>query len=119
MSRPRVILVEDESLVALMMEDLLDELGCEVIASFAALGPALAWLQETSRVPDGAVLDVNLGGQMVFPLAAELAARKIPFVFATGYGALADQRFAQSPLIHKPVDLAKLAPAIELFGRAA
>jgi len=118
MTRPQVILVEDESLVALMMEDLLSELGCEVIASFAALSPAMDWLKGQSRKPDGAVLDVNLGGQMVFPLAAELAARDVPFAFATGYGALSDDRFAAAPVLHKPVDLGKLASVVGMFGKA-
>ncbi len=117
--RPQVILVEDESLVALMMEDLLNELGCDVIASFASLPPALAWLESQEARPDGALLDVNLGGQMVFPLAAELEARKVPFAFATGYGALADERFAARPLIHKPVDLGKLASVVDIFAKAA
>ena len=119
MTRPQVILVEDESLVALMMEDLLNELGCDVVASFASLSPALAWLEIQKTKPDGALLDVNLGGQMVFPLAAELAAQEVPFAFATGYGALADERFASRPLIHKPVDLGKLASVVEIFAKAA
>ncbi len=117
--RPRVILVEDESLVALMMEDLLNELGCDVVASFASLCPALAWLAAQDETPDGALLDVNLGGQMVFPLAAELAARQVPFAFATGYGALSDDRFIARPLIHKPVDLGKLASVVDIFAKAA
>ena len=119
MTRPQIILVEDESLVALMMEDLLSELGCDVVASFAALEPALEWLKGQTRKIDGALLDVNLGGQMVFPLACELAARDVPFVFATGYGALSDERFATAPLIHKPVDAGKLAPVVDLFAKAA
>ena len=119
MRRPQVILVEDESLVALMMEDLLSELGCDVVASFASLPPALDWLKSQTRKPDGALLDVNLGGQMVFPLAVELAAQDVPFAFATGYGALADERFSQAPLIHKPVDLGKLGPIVDLFAKAA
>lgn len=115
MTSPRVILVEDESLVALMMEDLLTELGCEVIAWFSAVGPAIAWLADQDVVPDGAVLDVNLGGEMVFPLAEALQRRGVPFAFATGYGALPDGRFADSPVISKPVDPRRLAPVVAQF----
>jgi len=116
MTSPRVILVEDESLVALMMEDLLAELGCEVVASFSALGPALAWLEAQAAGPDGALLDVNLGGEMVFPLAEALQVRGVPFAFATGYGALPDGRFTDAPLINKPVDPRKLGPVVAQFG---
>lgn len=119
MSRPRVILVEDESLVAMMMEDLLDEVGCDVVASFGALSPAMAWLDGRADLPDGAVLDVNLNGETVFPLAAALAERGVPFIFATGYGAVGDERFVEAPLLHKPVDAGRLAPLVSLFGRAA
>ena len=62
MSLLRIILVEDEPLVAMMMEDMLADLGCEVAASFGALGAALSWLAEQQTPPDGAVLDVNLKG---------------------------------------------------------
>ncbi|MFN3513141.1 MAG: response regulator [Phenylobacterium sp.] len=119
MSGPCVILVEDEPLVAMMMEDLLVELGCRV-AAFGALAPALAWLADQPAPPDGAVLDVNLGGgETVFPLAKALQARGVPFVFATGYGALPENGFSDAPLIHKPVDTGKLRPLIEAFGAAA
>lgn len=116
MSRPRVILVEDESLVALMMEDLLSELGCEVVASFGVLKEAMDWLDDAVGCLDGALLDVNLGGEMVFPLAAALREKQVPFVFATGYGALSDDRFVSAPLLHKPVNIGDLAPVVNLFG---
>jgi CheY-like chemotaxis protein len=116
MSPPRILLVEDETLVAMMMEDLLEEVGCEVAASFGALGPALAWLEGQDAAPDGALLDVNLGGEMVFPLALALRTRGVPFVFATGYGALPDDRFADAVVLHKPVSSGALAGAIVAFG---
>jgi two-component SAPR family response regulator len=117
MSQPRVILVEDESLAALLMEDMLRDLGCEVVASFESLSPALEWLKGRADLPDGAVLDVNLGGEKVFPLAVALEDRGIPFVFATGYGAVECDRFANAPLLHKPVDPGALAPVIDRFGK--
>ena len=117
MSAPRVILVEDEPLVAMMMEDLLAELGCEIAGSFGALAPAMDWLAAQDTPPDGAVLDVNLGGgETVRPLAWALRERGVPFVFATGYGALPDDDFPEAPLLHKPVDSGKLWPAVRAFA---
>ncbi|HEX5378721.1 MAG TPA: response regulator [Phenylobacterium sp.] len=116
----RVILVEDEALVALMMEDLLEELGCQIVASFGALAPALEWLDAQSTLPDGAVLDVNLGGgDDVFPLARALRDRGVPFAFATGYGVLPDEGFAEATVLHKPVDLGMLWPVVKSFRPAA
>ena len=120
MSLLRIILVEDEPLVAMMMEDMLADLGCEIAASFGALGAALSWLAEQQTPPDGAVLDVNLGGgETVFPLATALRARGVPFVFATGYGALPSDCFPDAPLIHKPVDQRQLLPVVQAFATAA
>ena len=120
MKTVRVILVEDEALVAMMMEDLLKELGCQIVASFGSLGPALEWLTEQSTPLDGAVLDVNLGGgEYVFPLARALQARGVPFTFATGYGALPEDGFAEAPVLRKPVDLGMLWPVVEAFRAAA
>jgi two-component SAPR family response regulator len=111
----RVIVVEDEVLAAMMLEDLLSDLGCEVVASLGGLDQALDWLAAQDELPDGALLDVNLGGEMVFPFAEALAERQVPFAFATGYGALADDRFSQAPLIHKPVDLGRLSQVVAGF----
>lgn len=112
-----MILVEDEPLVAMMMEDLLAELGFDIAASFGALAPALGWLEGQTKLPDGAVLDVNLGGgETVFPFAEALKARGVPFVFATGYGSLADDRFSKCPILHKPVDAGSLWPMVQKFA---
>ncbi len=81
----RVLVVEDEMLVAALLEDRLEALGCHVIGPATAVGQALELLK-TEEV-DAAVLDVNLGGEKVFPVADVLAARGIPFLFATAYGA--------------------------------
>jgi CheY-like chemotaxis protein len=119
MTAPRVILVEDEPLVAMMMEDLLIDLGCEVAGSFGSLAAAIEWLSGQSVPPDGALLDVNLGGgETVFPLAEALRARGVPFAFATGYGALPTDSFADAPLILKPVDEGKLWPVVQAFAAA-
>jgi CheY-like chemotaxis protein len=116
----RVILVEDEPLVAMMMEDLLSDLGCEIAASLGSLSTALAWLEKSAERIDGAVLDVNLGGgETVFPLAEALRRRGVPFAFATGYGALPSDRYPETPLIHKPVNLEQLLPVVQAFAAAA
>jgi CheY-like chemotaxis protein len=117
---PRVILVEDEPLVAMMMEDLLLDLGCEIAGSFGSLGAAMAWLGSFDGGLDGALLDVNLGGgETVFPLAEALRARGVPFAFATGYGVLPSDAYPETPLIHKPVDEGQLLPVVQAFAAAA
>jgi CheY-like chemotaxis protein len=81
--KARVLLVEDESLVAMMVEDSLIELGYEVAAVVASVDAALAALQRGGI--DCAMLDVNLGGTPSFPIAEALEARGIPYIFVTGY----------------------------------
>lgn len=116
-ARPRVIVVEDEALVAVMLEDLLGDFGCEVVGSFAMLDDALDWLEGQAIPPDGALLDVNLGGELVYPLADALAARGAPFVFASGYArSKLDPRFAHVPLLEKPIDDRRLRAVAESFA---
>ncbi|MFZ0268208.1 response regulator [Caulobacter sp.] len=119
---PRIMIVEDEALVALMVEDLLTEFGCEISGSFGAVDDALAYLKDAATPPpalDGAVLDVNIGGTMVFPVAERLRAAGIPFVFATGYGALPRKGFEDVVVLNKPINPVLLRDAIEGFGKAA
>ncbi len=80
----RVLLVEDESVVAMLIEDILGELGCEVVGPVAQVRKAVEMAQHETI--DAAILDVNLNGHDVYPVADVLAARNIPFIFATGYG---------------------------------
>jgi CheY-like chemotaxis protein len=81
----RVLVVEDEALVAMLVEDALIEAGAIVIGPAATVSEALALLSHTT--PDVAVLDLNLAGETSTPVADALAAGGIPFVVATGYGA--------------------------------
>ena len=81
----RVLVVEDEVLVAALLEDRLEAMGCHVVGPATAIEDALELLK-TEEI-DAAVLDVNIGGQKVFPVADALAAKDIPFLFATAYGA--------------------------------
>ena len=83
--RKRVLLVEDESLIAMMMDQALRELDFDVVGPFGTVREALAAIEY--EPVDAGVLDINLGGEMAYPIAQFLEARKIPFVFMTGYGA--------------------------------
>jgi CheY-like chemotaxis protein len=80
----RVLVVEDEMMVSMLIEDMLADLGCAVVGPASRLDEAID-LMNTSDL-DCAVLDVNLGGQPIFPLADLLRERGTPFAFATGYG---------------------------------
>ena len=80
----RVLVVEDEMMVAMLMEDMLADLGCIVVGPISRLDEAMESVSELEL--DCAVLDVNLGDQSVFPLADLLLERGIPYAFATGYG---------------------------------
>jgi CheY-like chemotaxis protein len=97
----RVLVVEDEFLIALMIEDMLTELGCAQVWQAGSVSDALAILRV--RQPDAAVLDVNLAGEPAYPVAEQLEARKVPFVFTTGYGQQGmPNPWAQRPIIQKP-----------------
>ncbi len=80
----KVLVLEDETLVSMMVEDMLMDLGCEIIGPFSRLDQALNAVKEGVEF-DMALLDVNLGGERSFPLAEVLAEKNIPFVFTTGY----------------------------------
>jgi CheY-like chemotaxis protein len=79
----KVLLVEDEMMLAMLAEDTLTELGCAVVSA-SRIGSALALVR--SDTFDVALLDVNVAGEEVYPVADALIERGIPFVFATGYG---------------------------------
>jgi CheY-like chemotaxis protein len=97
----RVLVVEDEMLVAAMLEGMIADLGHELAGNAAKLDQALAMAQ--SETFDFAVLDVNLDGKEIYPVAEVLAARGIPFVFCTGYGPRRlPERHRSRPILHKP-----------------
>jgi CheY-like chemotaxis protein len=97
----RVLVVEDEMLLAMGMMDMLATFGCEVIGPAFRVHEALR-LAETQAM-DGAVLDVNLAGENVFPVADALAARDIPFLFTTGYGLTGLRECdCNQPMLQKP-----------------
>ena len=88
MKKRKVLLVEDEALVAMMMEDVLADLGWEVAGSFGDVAPTLDWLEKNEDL-DAAVLDINLGTENVFPVAEALKARGTPFTFNTEWRTMA------------------------------
>jgi CheY-like chemotaxis protein len=103
----RVLVVEDEPLVALMMTELIRSLGAEVVGPFGSIGEASS--ARTGDI-DVAVLDINVGGELVYPLAERLAARATPLLFLTGYDSKSvDPRFKGSNILTKPVDPSELA----------
>lgn len=107
----RVLLIEDDALVSMLMESMLEDLGCILAASVATLDEALQWGAE--RGFDAALLDVNLAGREVFPVADLLASRSVPFIFASGYGEAAlPERFRGRPVLGKPFELDQLADAL-------
>jgi two-component sensor histidine kinase/two-component SAPR family response regulator len=110
----RVMIVEDEVLIGMMMKDALTGLGLAVVGPFVTVDDAMRALEEDPV--DFAILDVNLGGEWVYPVADRLATRGIPFVFVTGYGGEGlDGRFAQTPVFEKPIEPHVLET---MFGRA-
>jgi len=80
---PRVLVVEDESLIAMLVEDGLETLGYEVVGPVGTVDAALRIVEQTPF--DLALLDINLGGKQSFPIAEALESRGIPYVFLTGY----------------------------------
>lgn len=109
----RLLVVEDEAMVAMLVEDMLTDLGCVVVGVAGTVANGLAVVGAGDVALDGAVLDVNIGGEKVFPVADALAARGVPFLFATGYGAagVAD-RYADKRVIAKPFQSRVLEDAL-------
>jgi CheY-like chemotaxis protein len=99
----RILVVEDEMFVAMLVEDLLAELGCQVVGPAASVAQALQLLDGSDL--DGALLDVNLGQEKVYPVAEALRRTQIPYVFVTGYGVAGLERaYRNDPTIQKPFD---------------
>jgi CheY-like chemotaxis protein len=107
----RVLVVEDETVLAVTIEEILQDLGCVVVGPVGRLEAALK-LATDGRL-DAAVLDISIRGGLVFPVAEKLRTRQIPFVFASGYGewALPDA-FADQPRLTKPFTVQELEAAM-------
>ena len=110
----RILVVEDETLIALMIEGILQELGCVVVGPVAKLGAALRLATEEAL--DAAILDVAIRGGQVFPVAEQLLARGIPFVLASGYGDWSlPGNLRDQPRLTKPFARHELEQQVELL----
>jgi CheY-like chemotaxis protein len=99
----KVLVVEDEALVSMLLEDMLSDLGCEIVGPIMRLREALAMAEDESQAIDVAILDVNLAGERSFPVAEALEKRGCLFVLATGYDdAGIDERWRARPMLRKP-----------------
>lgn len=111
----RILLVEDEMLVAMNLEDMLLTLGHEVAGLANRLEAALALAREGDF--DIAMLDVNLAGQPSFPVADALRERGLPFLFATGYGVAGiAEEYRSAPVIQKPFRMQDLEQALQAIS---
>ena len=107
----RALIVEDEAVISFLIEDMLGELGVSEVRHGASVRAAISALD--AAAPDFAVLDVNLGGERVYPVAERLEKDGVPFVFITGYGKSGiDPRWAEKIVIQKPFNLDMLTAAL-------
>jgi len=115
----RLLLVEDELMVGLFMQDLLKTIGYRPTEPIARLSEAIN--AATRERFDGAILDMNLNGEIVYPLAELLTEQRVPFLFVTGYGQHSlDPRFTRVPVLQKPVVQDELAGALSrVLGSAS
>ena len=103
----RILVVEDEYLVAALIEQILESAGCIVLGPIPRVPEALDAVNDDDC--DAAVLDVNLAGELINPVADALCERDVPFMFVTGYGANAlPSQYAEQPHIGKPFRMAEL-----------
>lgn len=108
----RILIVEDEFLLADDLRRALGEAGAIVLGPVASLEDALHAIRSEQQL-DGVVLDVNLGGDLAYPAADLLLQRQVPFAFTTGYDeAVIPPRFAHVPLCQKPINLTQVLRAI-------
>lgn len=105
----KVLVVEDEGIIAMLLEDMLSELGHELVASAGNINDAR---EAAKREFDLAILDVNLGRESSFPLAADFNARGIPFILSTGYGRLGAE-WGEGVILQKPFEVKALSAAIQ------
>ena len=119
MPNRRVLVVEDEPLIAMLVEDWLAELQCQTVGPAASAREALALIESAQL--DGAILDVSLHGHDSFAVADALRERGIPFAFATGHAVdRIDARFKGAPTLAKPYDFERVKTVLAiLFDGAA
>src|SRR5690242_7607316 len=115
----RVLVVEDEMMIAMLVEDMLAELGCAVVGPAHALDAALDLARTVDEI-DAALLDVNLAGQPVFAVADALREKGVPAIFSTGYGDAGLREVDRgAPVLQKPFRAGDLARALTEALRVA
>ena len=113
-----ILIVEDEPLIAMMLEDFIESLGHSISASCDSVEAAMAEVEKGGF--DLAILDVNLKGESVWPVAAALRAKGIPFVLASGgHVEPPPAEFAATPMIEKPYTIDRVSPIIDAALAAA
>lgn len=109
---PGILVVEDEYLIRMLLEDMLDELGFNVAAAVGSIAEAAQ--QAQAGAFKAAILDVNVDGEEIFPVADVLAERGLPFVFVTGYGENSlPERFRGRPALQKPFQADRLKATLD------
>jgi CheY-like chemotaxis protein len=108
----RILLVEDEGMIAMLVGDMLEDLGHELVRVANRLEEAIAAAR--NEAIDLAILDLNLGGVLTYPAADVLVERGVPFIFATGYGSAGlKEAYSGWPTLQKPFDTEALGQAIQ------
>ena len=118
MAGKRIFVAEDETLIAMVLEDMLAELGFELAGSAPSLAKAMDLVAASNPI-DAAILDIELNDEKSWPIADALLQRQVPFAFSTGHGrdADVDPRFANAPILEKPFDTAALGEVLaQLLG---
>src|SRR6202050_1625126 len=121
LSGRRILVVEDEMIAAWTLEQMLAEIGCEVVGPAARVKEALAMI--ATEAIDAVLLDINLNGEKSYPVADVLAARGVPFFFSTGYNKDSmPNGYRDFPMLQKPYDATRLAAMLAQLlkiGRAS
>ncbi|MCB1413862.1 MAG: response regulator [Xanthobacteraceae bacterium] len=116
--RGSVFLVEDEVMIRMMVAEMLEDLGYTIVAEAGELADAMR-LAQSARF-DVAILDVNVNGKVVTPVAHVIEERGLPYIFTTGYGAQGvPEEFRDRPILQKPFQMDTLARMIETAIRTA
>ena len=110
-SASKILLVEDESLVLMLLEDMLVEMGHSIVGAASELDEAIELAKNAAY--DVAIIDINLKGQRTFPVAEIVLERGLKLIFSTGYGESSiEPKFSSNPLLQKPFDDRALGDAL-------
>jgi CheY-like chemotaxis protein len=111
LSNRKVLVVEDEMMIAMLIEDMLDEFGCRLVGPATSVPRALELIASESI--EVAILDLNLDGKDTYAIADALQRRNVPFIFATGYGSAGlRQEYEDRPVLQKPFQQKDLETAL-------